>query len=381
MTKTFATAVAVAAVLLSACNDDKVTTADAASKDPLIVQVGDDLAGRIRIDTVRTAPVSDTLRIAARVDFDEQRLTRIGASVTGRVTQIHAALGQMVAPGQVLAELNSAELSAAQLGFLKANAQADLLRRSLDRARLLFDNDVIGSAELQRRESEYEIALAESRAARDQLRVFGMSPQAIARLASQGTINSVTTVVASARGTVVERKIAQGEVVQPAAALFAVADLSRLWVVAQVPEQQISAVTAGQTVTMEVPALGNERFSGKLIYVGEIVSPETRTVVVRTEIDNADGKLKPAMLATMLIEDRPRERVTVPGAAVVRDGEADYVFVSLGDGRYRLSPVRLGPEVKGVRAVVAGLQGGETIVVDGAFHLNNERKRAEIEGA
>lgn len=381
MTKTFAAALAVATVLLSACNEDKAASTGAASKDPFIVQVGDDLAGRIQIDTVRTAPVSDTLRITARVDFDEQRLTRIGASVTGRVTQIHAALGQMVAPGQVLAELNSAELSAAQLGFLKANAQADLLRRSLERARLLFDSDVIGSAELQRRESEYEIALAESRAAKDQLRVLGMSPQAIGRLASQGTINSVTTVVASARGTVVERKIAQGEVVQPAATLFAVADLSRLWVVAQVPEQQIAAVTTGQTVTMEVPALGNERFSGKLIYVGEIVSPETRTVVVRTEIDNADGKLKPAMLATMLIEDRPRERVTVPGAAVVRDGETDYVFVSLGDGSYRLSPVRLGPEMKGIRPVVAGLQGGETIVVDGAFHLNNERKRAEIEGA
>lgn len=369
-----------AALLLAGCNDKKETTAAAPVADPNVVHVSAELAQQLKLETVRTAPIAEILRIAGRVDFDEQRLSRIGASVTGRVISIRASLGQQVKPGDILAELNSTELSAAQLAFLKTRAQSELFRRNVERARLLFENDVIGSAELQRRESEYQIAAAESRAAQDQLRVFGMSPGTMEKLASQGTINSVTPVVASFAGTVIERKVTQGQVVQPADALFAVADLSRVWVIAQVPEQQVGNVSSGQTVSMEIPALGNEQHRGKLIYVGETVNPETRTVVVRTEIDNPEGRLKPAMLATMLIAGKPTERVVIPGAAAVRDGDADYVFVSTGEHQYRLTPVRLGPENDGLRPVISGLNAGQVVVVEGAFHLNNERKRKELEG-
>ncbi len=379
MTRTI-TLLLAAALLLQGCNDRDPTPAAAPAADPNLVLASPELEAQLKSGPVARAPVAEVLRIAGRVDFDEQRLSRIGATVTGRVTGIRAGLGESVRPGDILAELNSAELSAAQLAFLKTRAQSELLRRNVERAKLLHDNDVIGSAELQRRESEYQIAAAESRAAADQLRVFGMSPTAIQRLAAQGTINSVTGVVASFAGTVVERKVAQGQVVQPADTLFVVADLSRVWVVAQVPEQQIGSVRSGQTVSMEIPALGNERRTGRLIYVGETVNPETRTVIVRTEIDNLDGRLKPAMLATMLIAGREEERVVIPGSATVREGEGDHVFVATGERQYRLTPVRLGPEHDGRRAVLSGLSGGERVVVEGAFHLNNERKRKELEG-
>lgn len=373
--------VAAGLTLMTGCNDREVAREAAANTDPSLVQVSPEIVAQLKVDHVATAPVADTLRIAGRVDFDEQRLSRIGATVTGRVTGIHASLGQTVRAGDTLAELNSTELSAAQLAFLKTRAQAELLRRNVERAQLLYRNDVIGSAELQRRESEYQIAAAEARAAADQLRVFGMSPAAVNKLAAQGSINSVTAVVSSFPGTVVDRKVTQGQVVQPADALFVVADLSRLWVVAQVPEQQLGDVRTGQNVTVEIPALGNERRSGRLIYVGETVSPETRTVVVRTELDNTDGRLKPAMLATMLIAGKAENRVVIPGSAVVRDGDSDNVFVRTDSHHFRLAPVKLGPEYEGRRPVIAGLSGGESIVVEGAFHLNNERKRKELEGS
>ena len=138
---------------------------------------------------------------------------------------------------------------------------------------------------------------AEAHAAADQLKLLGVSPAAIEKLANNGTINSVTPVSSSLRGIVVERNLNSGQVVQPADVLFVVADLSRLWAVAQVPEQQISQVKVGQSVSIEIPALGNEKRVGKLIHVGQTVNPETRTVLVRTELDNQDGQLKPAMLA------------------------------------------------------------------------------------
>lgn len=368
----------VAAFLLSACNEPP-QQAQVAPQDPAVVTPPDTL--QINVVSVGKAPVADILRVAGRIDFDEARVARIGATVTGRVTELHAALGDEVRPGDTLATLHSTELGNAQLTYLKAKAQAELLARGVERARLLLAADVIGSAELQKRESELSVALAEQRAAADQLRVLGVTAKTMEKAAETGGINSLSSVAATLAGTVVERKVAKGQVVQPADALFTVADLSRVWVVAQVPEGEIANVSAGQKVEIEVPALGNATVVGRLIHVGEIVNPETRTVMVRTEIDNADRKLKPAMLATMLIMARPVDRLVVPASAVVREENADHVFVAGGENSYRLTRVKLGPEHDGYRPVLTGLTEGARVVADGAFHLNNERKRKELEGS
>ncbi|MBP5986186.1 MAG: efflux RND transporter periplasmic adaptor subunit [Azonexus sp.] len=366
---------------LLGCNQENTKSADQRVQDPSLVAPSSELLAQLKLAEVGRAAVAETLRVAGRIDFDEQRLARIGATVTGRVTQIDALLGQSVGKGEVLARLNSSELSSQQLAYLKARAQLELNRRNAERAKALFEADVIGAAELQRRESEFQISMAETRAASDQLQLLGVSPAAIDRLGKQGAVDSVTPVMATMSGVVVERKLAQGQVVQPADALFVVADLSRLWAVAQVPEQQVSQVKAGQSVSIEVPALGNEKLIGKLIFVGQTIDPETRTVLVRTELDNRDGRLKPAMLASMLIEAKPVERLVVPASAVVRENDEDHVFVGEADGTFRLVKVKLGPEQGGVRVLQAGLKGGEKLVVDGAFHLNNERNRKEMEGS
>ena len=369
------------AAALVGCNKEDNKTATPHANDPALVAPAPELLAQLKLADVSIRPVAETLRVAGRIDFDEQRLARIGATVTGRVTQIDALLGQEVHKGEVLARLNSSELSSQQLAYLKARAQLELNRRNAERARALFDADVIAAAELQRRDSEYQISVAEARAAADQLRLLGVSPGAIDRLGKEGAVDSVTPVVATLGGVVVERKLAQGQVVQPADALFVVADLSRVWAVAQVPEQQVSQVKAGQSVSIEVPALGNEKLVGKLIFVGQTINPDTRTVLVRTELDNSDGRLKPAMLASMLIEAKPVERMVVPASAVVRENDEEHVFVAEGDGVFRLLKVKLGPEQGGQRVVLGGLKGQEKLVVDGAFHLNNERNRKEMEGS
>lgn len=375
-----AIALLLSAVLVTACNQEHHRQAVTAPADPLLVQPPAELATQLKVALVEQLPVAEVLRVAGRIDFDEQRLARIGATVTGRVTSIQAILGQEVKKGDVLAQINSAELSSAQLAYLKARAQHELHRRNVERAKSLFEADVIGAAELQRRESEYQISGAEFRAAADQLRVLGVSAVALDRLAKSGAIDSVTPVVAGLSGVVVERKVASGQVVQPTDALFVVADLKRVWAVAQVPEQQVGQVRAGQSVSIEVPAIDHPKLVGKLVYVGQTIDPETRTVLVRTELENPDGHLKPAMLASMVIEAKPVERLVVPAGAVVREGDDDNVFVRVAGGGYRLTKLKLGPEQGGRRVVLSGLKGGENIVVDGAFHLNNERNRREQEG-
>ena len=366
-------------LLISGCKKSQPSGASQSTQDPNIVMANESLLTQIKISEVSQGDVSDILRVAGQIDFDEQALTRIGASVTGRVTQINAQLGNEVKKGDTLALINSSELSNSQLAYLKARSEKEFHRRTVQRAKTLFEADVISAAELQRRESEYEVASAQTRAAQDQLRVLGVNLKAMEELATTGAIDSVASVMATIKGVVVERKVTTGQVVQPADVLFTVADLSRVWAVAQVPEQQVAQVKVGQSVRIEVPALQNEQLLGKLIYVGQTVNPETRTVLVRTELDNTSGRLKPSMLASMLIESTPKKQLVVPTSAVVREQDADYVFVQEKPGVFRLKPVRLTSEHNGQRVVLDGLSQGLKIVSDGAFHLNNHRNLKDME--
>lgn len=369
------------AAVLAGCGEEKSAPANQTAHDPLSVKPAPELVSQLKTAVVGTESVAEMLRVAGSVEFDEQRVARIGASVTGRVVEVDVLPGQVVQKGELLARLNSSELASQQLAYLKARAQLELNRRAAERAKALLAADVIGSAELQRRESEYQISVAETRAAADQLRLLGFSEAAINRLGVQGAVDSVTPVSASRSGVVVERRVAMGQVVQPADTLFVIADLSRVWAVAQVPEQQVGQVRVGQSVSIEVPALGNESRVGKLIFVDQTVDPEMRTVLVRTELDNRDGALKPAMLTSMLIAARPSEKLVVPASAVVREGDDENVFVAAEDGSYRLVKVKLAPEQGGRRVVLSGLKGGEKLVIEGAFHLNNERNRQAAEGS
>ena len=365
--------IAALCVTLTACQRQTALKDAPVENDATLVAVNPELMSRLTVGELQSLSVADTLRVAGTIDFDEQMLTRIGATVAGRVAQLQAQLGQTVKTGEVLAQIHSSELSNAQLAYLKARSETELFRRNVQRAKTLFEADVISAAELQRRENEFEVASAETRAAIDQLRVLGVSAKSIERLTQTGAIDSHAWVTSNISGVVVERKVTLGQVVQPSDAMFVVANLGRVWAVAQVPEQQVSQVKTGQSVRIEVPALNNERLVGKLIYVGQTVNPDTRTVLIRTELDNKDGRLKPAMLASMLIESEPQMRLVVPPGAVVRENDEDHVFVEQNDGRYKLTRVKLSAEHDGQRVVLEGLKAGMRIVTDGAFHLNNHR--------
>lgn len=344
-------------------------------QDPNIVIVNDDLRNMITEGEVYTGSFVEELRASGRVDFNEQFLSRIGANVTGRVSEILAIPGQKVKQGDILAKITSTELTQSQLSFLKAKSASQLADQAANRARILYKEDVIALAELQRREAEASSAKAEYRAANDQLRVQGMDQPSIDRLAKSGVIESTNNVIASIPGEIVERKINKGQVVQPADALFTVADLNSLWAVSEIPESNSYLIHKGQKVNLIIPALRNAEIEGVVAHVDSIVNPQTRTVVVRMEVPNKDGLIKPGMLATMMIESQPTEKLLVPISAVIREDNSDYVFVKEDDDTYRMMAVKLGPEGKGYRPVISGLKEGQIIAVNGAFHLNSERKR------
>lgn len=369
------------AFTLSACGpaDKPTPAAEAPAADPLEVRVKPEMAAQFQVQKLAPVALVPTQDVAGRIEANDRLVTRIGASVTGRVTDVLAEVGDRVKTGQALAHVASPELTTAQLAFLRAHAASQLAERAVERARQLIQADVIGSAELQRRESELSIARAELRAAGDQLQLMGLPAGAIEQLRSQGTLAAKTAVVATLSGVVIERQVSRGQVAQPGDPLFTVADLGNVWVVGGLPEQAARSVQPGQAVEIEVPALGAQRLQGKIVYVGDTVSPETRTVTIRTQVDNARRDLKPQMLATMRIAAAPQQVLAVPSAAVVRENDRDHVFVRQAEGRYRLTPVELGAASGALRPLLKGLPEGSEVVVEGAFHLNNERKRAELE--
>lgn len=365
---------------LAACDRSKPAATPAAVRtDASVVRVTPEMAKNFKVAPLAIETLDSSQEITGRIEANDQWVTRIGASVTGRVTDVLVDIGHRVQAGQVLAQLSSPELTQAQLNYLRAHAATALADRAVDRARQLIQADVIGSAELQRRESELSIARAEWRAATDQLRLLGLGDAAIERLREKGQLSSFTPITATRSGIVVERKVSAGQVAQPGDPLFTVADLSRVWVVGALPEQAAASVQLDQQVDIDVPALGARHFNGKVVFVSDTIHPETRTLTVRTQVDNPKGTLKPQMLATLRITGQPVQQLAVPQAAVVRENDRDHVFVQTAPGQYKLMPVTLGHSSRGLRAVQQGLNEGVQVVVEGAFHLNNERKRAELE--
>ena len=370
---------------LSACSErpqapDASPAAPAARADPREIPLDDSTRSRVDTAVVGTSLVTDTVRIAGRIEVNQYRTARIGAPITGRISQIDAEFGQRVREGQVLAELNSPELAQAQLAFLRAHSQQQQLARAVERARLLLDADVIGAAELQRRQTELAVVSAEKRAVSDQLRALGLSRERIRRLEETGQIQQTASITATLSGTLIDRQVAQGQVVSPSDVLFVVSDLNTVWAVAEVPEQDARFVTRGQRVRLEVPALDNQPLEASVQYVADIVDPQTRTVRVGAVLDNRDQRLKPSMLMTMLVQGRSSERQVVPAAAVVRENDLDHVFVEVRDGVFRLTPVTLDAERDGVRPLARPLPEGARIAIDGAFHLNNARVQRALAG-
>jgi cobalt-zinc-cadmium efflux system membrane fusion protein len=363
-----------------AISEARQTESASPPRNPLEIDVDAGLRKQIQVGPAPMADVTGAIQLAGRVAADETRMARISAPLTGRIVELKVIEGQMVQRGDVLAVIHSLDLSAAQSAFLKASSQQRLAERAVARARQLLQAGVIGEAELQRRDAELQQCGADLSSSRDQLGVLGMSPDAIQQLETSRVVNSLTQVLSTIDGRVLERKVTIGQVVEGAETIFTVADLSNVWLVADVPEQNASVLKPGLAVDASIPALAGRRITGKLSYVSALVNPDTRTVRARMDLPNREFVYKPAMLATITLLEGGERRRVVPSGAVVRESNQDNVFVETAENKFVLRPVVLGMEYRQYRVIESGISEKEQIVLDGAFHLNNERRRRSIQG-
>jgi cobalt-zinc-cadmium efflux system membrane fusion protein len=362
------------------CKKKPTEAAATLQGDPNEIEVTPALASNLKLGPPALHDVKGLLQVSAHVETDASRIARVGSPVSGRILRLVVLEGQVVRPGAVLATLHSTDLSIAQLALIKAVSQQSLAEAATRRAEQLVASDVIGRAELERRQAELLQASTEAASYRTQLRGLGMSDAHIQKLVSSRELSADYSIVSPKGGTVLERKITIGQVVQPSDPAFTIADLSTVWIVANVPEEEAGPLRRGMEVTVHIPALPNAKVTGHLSYVAPIVDPATRTVQVRIEVPNTDGLYKPDELASMTFTGHTERKLTVPQTAVVREENKDYVFVQTAPNKFILRPVTLGAECDDRRVLDSGVRADETIVTDGAFHLNNQRKQNAIKG-
>jgi cobalt-zinc-cadmium efflux system membrane fusion protein len=309
---------------------------------------------------------------------NQHAVAEITTLVRGRVVDVYVDLGQEVKGGALLAILYSSELGLAQSAYLKAVAHLYVAERAFSRAQSLLEEKVIGLAEMQRREGEMISVRAEKRESQDRLRLLGMSSEQIARLDREQTIQSHVPIVAPFDGRVIVRNLTKGEVVETTEKLFIVADLSEVWVIANIPEKDIPYIHQdqlknGQMVEVIVTTYPDQVFNGKITYVGDVLDPATRTMRLRLELPNPHRKLKPEMYATIRIYSDPERNVlVVPESAIQRDRDRRFVFVQRDPQSFEVRDVKLGQSSGDIVKILDGLTEGESIVTQGAFVLKSE---------
>ena len=359
-------------LVLGSCGGDK-EIADPKKINPNEVIANAEMLKQIKFEAAKIIPIKRTLDIPGSIEVKQKLLARIGSPVQGRIIEINGELGNTVKQGDVLAVINSTELAKQQLAYIKSVQMVELKTKAYERAVLLFDADVVSEAQKLERKTELSSAKADMEASKDQLFVMGMTVAEIEAIKSETQIDAITNIVAKIDGKIIKKNVNVGQVVDPTEDIFTIAMLNEVWGVAQIPERQIGFLKEGDDLLIDVPAYEDKLVEGKITYLGDIVDPVTRTVTIRTEIDNNHGLLKPDMLITMKVSGMKIEKVGVPINAIVSIDDIPNIFVKTGKNKFLLRPVTLGIKNKEFVHIDDGLLEGEEVVIDGAFHLNNER--------
>ena len=308
----------------------------------------------IRSEPVTAGVSGGTLRTVGRVAIDERRREVVQTKYEGYVEKLYADFtGKPVRRGQPLLAIYSPELVAAQKEYLVARGAWERLGESS------VPGVAKGGAEL-------------AEAARQRLRSLDVSAEEIATLERTGATRRTIILRSPVSGLVVQKMAFEGMKISPADRLYEIADLSRVWILAEVYEKDLAAVRVGLPARVILTNRPGREWRGTVSFVSPTVKPETRTVEARIELSNTDGLLKPDMFADVYLEGASASVLTVPETAVVQTGERTLVFVDKGQGHYEPREVSIGERVPGGYRVRGGLVEGERVVVSANFLLDSE---------
>ncbi len=333
--------------------------------------------GQIETAEATTHTLRQTLEAPGRLAFNEDLTVRAGTIVGGRVTRVLATVGDYVKKGQALVYLHSHELIDARGAEAKAKAAVNEKEKALayakaeaERAERLLEAKALSKREHAHAQANVNAAQGELELAKAELT---RAAEFLEHLSVPHDSHDDIVISAPISGVVTKRNVSVGAVVSEATDIMLVADLSTLWAIAAVPESQAASVRLGQSVEAKIAAFPTGRFTGRVIYLGNELDAQTRTVQVRCLIQNSRGQLRPEMSATLKLGTGGSAAVlAVPRDAVQEIGGERVVFVALGEGKFEKHPVQTGREQDGLLEIVSGLPSGQRLVTRGAFFIKSE---------
>ncbi len=346
------------------------------------------------ITTWKVQPVDleHMLVLTGSVDYDENRLLQLAASVKGRAASIRVDLGARVRKGDPILEVESVELGSAREELLRELSGLRVSARAYERAKTLVEAKAISAGEFQAREGDYLAKKAAAQAAERALHLHGVGDEEIAALrASVESDGKLSTGHDAPRlvlrapfdGRVIDRKVTPGSLFEALQPLVTVADLSSVWVFLQVYEKDLALLHQGVSVTIRTEAYPQDAFEGRLDFLGSVVDKATRTARVRATVGNRAEKLRPGMFVKAQVhvpkpEAEARATVAVPQAALQTLEGRTTVFVQTEPGVFVRHFVETGHTFEGFTEVLSGVKPGDLIVSEGSFVLKSEFAKASL---
>jgi len=339
------------------------------------VELNEKQAASIKVAPLGEAAFAIETQAFGSVDFNEDLSVQVFPHYPGRIIEAQIQLGDDVKKGQVLYTIHSPDLVQAEGTLIETAATAELTTKALARAKILLNTEGLAQKDYEQAISDQQTAEGAMKAARDAVMVFGKTPAEIDRIIAQRKVDPALVVVSPVNGRVTARNAQPGLFVQPgtAPAPYNIADLSTVWLVANVSESDSPALRVGQQVKASVTAYPGRVFEGKLARIGTSVDPNVHTVVARAELEDPKHELRPGMMATFRIAiSSPQQSPALPVNGVVREGDGTMTaWVTTDSRHFQRRIIKVGVQQNGLRQVLDGLKTGERVVTDGAILLSN----------
>ncbi|HEX3580417.1 MAG TPA: efflux RND transporter periplasmic adaptor subunit [Thermoanaerobaculia bacterium] len=360
-------ALAAVAILLVGCNGEKKEAPAAPETKTAKTTQG------VKTETVAVTTFQKTIDTTGTVAFNQNKSTQVLSPISGPVSRILVNVGSRVSRGEALAQVSSPDFAAAVSALRKAEASARNARRIADLDAQLFKNDAIARRDYEQAETDAVNAEADRDAAVQQLQSLGVDASTINEVRANRPVANLGGVIRSPlSGTVVEKLISPGQLLQSTTPCFTVADLSNVWVYANVFEADLAAVHLGDTA--DISTGGGQTLTGRVDNIASIVDPNTRAVAVRIDVANPGEVLKRDFYVHVQLHSHtPVQGILVPVSAILRDDQnLPFVFVTKPDGSFERRRVELGSRIGDRQEIRSGLNSGDSVVVEGALFLQNE---------
>jgi membrane fusion protein, heavy metal efflux system len=380
MDRRFKIVLLLVAALCAACRNGSSETRRSAQDLPQKAQpLAAGAAAAIKTVAPEYRTRAATIETSGKIQFNEEQLVRVNAPLTGRVVEVLGRPGEVVEAGHRLLVLDSPDLGAAKSDYAKAVADLERSEKALNLARDLFEVKAISEKEVHDAENEYRKAAAEKERAASRLLALGVSQAQLQNVANREDTSTQIIVKAPRNGVIVERNVTSGQAVtfgqsDTPTNLFVIADLSTMWVLADVYEPDVSKVSLGQVISVAPPCCPDQRIEAKVTYISDSVDPQTRTVKVRAVVPNPKRMLKSEMFVNVSIAAQPRKVLVIPQSSVLRENKETFVFVEKANGKYERRPIKLGTDFDGGAEVLGGVTPQDRVVSTGSILLRGRTR-------